>query len=61
VKRVPITLEQAAAALRTAAIQLAEGLNAPVSDARDSAFQKLDSRLQRAALTYAKVVNDDPA
>ena len=54
----PLTLEAAAAALRIAAIQLAQGLHAPVKDSHDRLFQKLDQRLQRAALTYAKVAND---
>lgn len=56
----PITLEAAAIALRAAAIAFAQGLQTPVMDVRDSTFRKLDLRLQRAAITYAKVA-DDPA
>lgn len=47
----------AAARLRIAAADMAAGLHQPCMDARDSAFVKLDRRLQRAAVAFARAIN----
>lgn len=44
---------KAARNLRIAAVQLAAGITLQPIDARDTAFRRLDQRLQRAAVAYA--------
>lgn len=43
--------------LRIAAKDWADGLHMPVTGSRDDGFRKLDRRLQRAALAYAKATS----
>jgi hypothetical protein len=47
-------------ALRAAAMAWTRGLSEPVLDSRDSAFVRLDRRLQRAAVTFAKRSGGSP-
>ena len=47
---------KAEVALRKAAAEFAENLHAPVKDAHDSAFQKVNAKLMKAAIRYAEAV-----
>lgn len=53
VTRYRLVARQAAVSLRKAASEWAGALNAPVRDAHDSEFKRLDDRLKRAAVQYA--------